>query len=121
MRCRAFYCLGWLFVGVLSPTAHGDPSAQKEFAAILRCKANVAHGQTLFDTCTACHGKDGEGNNAKRYPRLAGQHSEYLLDQLQVGAEGRRPHFPPAHIRLLQSVNRAELVGIADYLSRIGP
>ena len=215
MRRLALYCCGWLFVGVLSSTAHGAPSAQQEFASALRCKPNAAHGQMLFDTCAACHGnngagasdgtvpslasqhfrvvvhelvgyrhegradprmehftndhhlsgvqdiadvaayvsrlpptrppdkgggkemnqaaelyagrcaschgKDGEGNNLKRYPRLAGQRSEYLLDQLQGAAEGQRPNFPAAHIRLLQSVNRTDFVAIADYLSRLGP
>jgi cytochrome c553 len=215
MRCPVLCCLGWLFVGVLLPTAHGASSALDEFASVLRCKPNEAHGQMLFDTCAACHGNDGsgatdgtvpgvaaqhfrvvvhelvgyrheersdprmehftddhhlsglqdiadvaayvsrlppthssalrggeemkkaaeiyagrcaschgdagEGNNVKRYPRLAGQHPEYLLEQLQEAAEGRRPHFPPAHIRLLQSVNRTDFVGIADYLSRLGP
>jgi cytochrome c553 len=30
--------------------------------------------------CATCHGKDAEGNAA--FPRLAGQHSEYLVKQL---------------------------------------
>jgi cytochrome c553 len=215
MRCPALYCLGWLLVGVSSPAAHGDSSAQKEFASVLRCKPNEVHGQMLFETCAACHGnngagasdgtvpalaaqhfrvvvhelvgyrhegrsdprmehftndhhlsgvqdiadvaayvsrlpptrspdlgggkemkqpaevyagqcaschgKQGEGNDVNRYPRLAGQRSQYLLDQLQEAAEGRRPDFPLAHIRLLQSVNHSDFVGIADYLSRLGP
>lgn len=215
MRRPALYCLGWLFVGMLSSTAFGASTAEQEFASVLRCKPNQAHGEMLFDTCAACHGnngagasdgtvpslaaqhfrvvvhalvgyrhegrldlrmehfsddhhlsgvqdiadvaayvsrlaptrsadlggvkemkqaaelyagrcaschgKEGEGNNVKRYPRLAGQRSEYLLDQLQAAAEGRRPDFPPAHIHLLQSVNRPDFIGIADYLSRLGP
>jgi len=215
MRCPALCCLGWLFIGISSHTAHGASSAPDEFASVLRYQPNEAHGQKLFDTCAACHGNDGsgasdgtvpavaaqhfrvvvhalvsyrykersdprmqhftddhhlsglqdiadvaayvsrlppthssalrgggeemkkaaeiyagrcaschgyvgEGNNAKRYPRIAGQHPEYLLDQLQPAAEGRRPHFSPAHIRLLKSVNRAEVVGLAAYLSRLG-
>jgi cytochrome c553 len=30
--------------------------------------------------CVTCHGKDAEGNSA--FPRLAGQHAEYLVKQL---------------------------------------
>jgi cytochrome c553 len=30
--------------------------------------------------CAACHGKDGEGNAT--FPRLAGQHAEYMVKQL---------------------------------------
>jgi len=76
--------------------------------------------ETYAGRCASCHGNAGEGNNLKRYPRLAGQHPEYLLDRLREAAEGRRPYFPPAHVRLLQSVNRSDFVGIAEYLSRLG-
>lgn len=46
-------------------------------------------GKTIFESgvvgtnsqpCVTCHGKNGEGNSI--YPRLAGQHAEYLVKQL---------------------------------------
>ena len=82
----------------------------------------VKHGAEVYARlCASCHGARGEGDNLKRYPRLAGQHYEYLLAQLHDAAGGRRPNFPPAHIHLLQSFGRADYIGIADYLSRLGP
>jgi hypothetical protein len=35
--------------------------------------------------------------------------------------EGRRPNFPAEHIRLLQPFERADFVGVADFLSRAVP
>jgi hypothetical protein len=34
--------------------------------------------------------------------------------------EGRRPNFPREHIRLLEHFERADFVGVADYLNRLG-
>jgi cytochrome c553 len=99
------------YVSRLPPTHSPDMGRPKE-------KKQVA--ETYTKQCAACHGKEGEGNNAKGYPRLAGQHREYLLDQLQEAAKDRRRHFPPTHIRLMQGINRPDLVDIADYLSHIG-
>jgi len=71
--------------------------------------------------CASCHGAAAEGDNRQRYPRLAGQHYEYVLRQLHDAVEGRRPNFPPEHIRLLEQLRGPELVGVADYVSRLGP
>jgi len=38
--------------------------------------------QNNVPACASCHGKDGEGNAT--FPRLAGQHAEYLIKQLVV-------------------------------------
>ena len=71
--------------------------------------------------CASCHGVTAEGDNQRGYPRLAGQHYVYLLRQLHDGVEGRRPGFPAEHVRLLQRLEPADFVGVADYLSRLGP
>jgi len=35
------------------------------------------------------------------------------------GADGRRPNFSPFHIRLFAGLDRSDIVGLADYLSRM--
>jgi cytochrome c553 len=40
--------------------------------------------------CTACHGPRGNGNAPAGFPALAGQHADYIADQLRrfrIGAE----------------------------------
>lgn len=71
--------------------------------------------------CASCHGRQGEGDKFKAYPRLAGQHYPYLLRQFHDAVEGRRPNFSTAHVQLLARLNRDDYVGMADYLSRIAP
>ena len=46
--------------------------------------------ETGVAACAACHGARGSGNGPAGWPRLAGQHKEYIADQLRkwrTGAE----------------------------------
>jgi len=43
--------------------------------------------------CAACHSPKGEGNNAAFFPRLSGQHPEYLIEQLKAYKSGDRKHY----------------------------
>ncbi len=45
-------------------------------------KADPAKGKAIVDTvCAACHGADGN-SAASANPNLAGQHAEYIYNQL---------------------------------------
>ena len=82
---------------------------------------SVAPGAALYiRRCQGCHGAAGEGNNARFVPRVAGQQYEYLLRQLHDTLEGRRPNMRAQHLRLIESSSMEELVGLADYMSRLG-
>jgi cytochrome c553 len=98
------------FIGALPPTRTTNVG-DGEYAD---------HGHALYDRlCASCHGVSGGGSNAEGIPRLAGQHYQYLMRQLHDALEGRRPNFPAEHKTLLQPLERADLVGLADYLSRL--
>jgi cytochrome c553 len=91
-------------------------------AAVTGDGEQAIHGGQLYARhCASCHGAAGEGDNLKSYPRLAGQHYPYLLEQLHDAVEGRRPNFPSAHIRVLVGYDRDDLVGLSDFLSRLPP
>jgi cytochrome c553 len=47
-------------------------------------------GQMAYGVCAACHGPNGDGNEALRAPPLKGQHDWYLLAQLQKFRSGWR-------------------------------
>lgn len=80
------------------------------------------HGSNVYERlCESCHGVSGLGNSAKRVPRIAGQHYDYLMRQIYDAADGRRPNFTPVHIRLLGRLDRRDIVGLSDYLSRLNP
>jgi cytochrome c553 len=70
--------------------------------------------------CEWCHGAQGEGNDERFVPRVAGQQYEYLLRQLQDTREGRRPNMQAQHLRLIASSSMDELAALADYMARLG-
>jgi cytochrome c oxidase subunit 2 len=47
-------------------------------------------GQAMFAVCGACHGVQGEGNEALNAPKLAGQDSWYMARQLRNYKQGLR-------------------------------
>jgi len=52
---------------------------------------NRAAGQVQYAACAACHGQNGEGNQALNAPKLAGQQAWYIerqLNHFKVGARG---------------------------------
>ena len=52
--------------------------------------ANPAAGQAQYAVCAACHGAQGEGNQALNSPKLAGQSPWYIERQLKYFKEGVR-------------------------------
>ena len=82
----------------------------------------VAHGASVYvRLCESCHGASGQGDTDRGIPRISGQHYEYLRRQMYDAVDGRRPGFPPNHVRLLARLDRDDIAGVADYLSRITP
>jgi cytochrome c553 len=63
--------LAWISVQAL---AEGDPAA----------------GQAKSAICAACHGADGN-SAVPNWPKLAGQHEQYLARQLRLIKSGARP------------------------------
>ncbi len=50
---------------------------------------DAAAGKTKAQACAGCHGADGNSTNAQ-YPRLAGQHAEYIMSALHQYKSGER-------------------------------
>ena len=56
--------------------------------------ADVAAGKAAYAVCVACHGANGEGNQALNAPRLAGQEPWYISRQLAAYKAGIRGTAP---------------------------
>jgi cytochrome c553 len=52
--------------------------------------ADIAEGQKKSATCAACHGKDGNTPIDPSYPKLAGQHKDFLVRALKDYKSGIR-------------------------------
>ena len=74
-----------------------------------------------FRVCEDCHRALGQGDLLHFRPRLAGQHYEYLLKQLNDIAAESRPAMHPNHVERIRILSATQRMGIADYLSRMSP
>jgi len=58
-------------------------------AGTVQAAGDPQAGQNKAVTCVACHGQDGNSNGPE-WPKLAGQHEEYLVRQLTLFKSGER-------------------------------
>jgi cytochrome c553 len=64
--------------------------------------------------CAGCHSPDGAGIPAQ-YPRIGGQHEEYLDAQLQAFGSGARDNSPQM-MAIAGRLKDGEMKAVADYL-----
>ena len=80
--------------------------------------ADAAKGREKADqVCAACHGKDGNTPIDPSYPRLAGQHADYLAQALAgYKSEMRKNPIMGAQAKLLSS---QEISNLAAYYASL--
>ena len=69
-------------------------------------------GKTKYKVCWSCHGSNASGQEG--YPRLAGQHPEYIVRQLKNFKNGSRNN--PAMKGIVANLSDADMAAIAAYL-----
>lgn len=98
----------------------------KQVFSIPRFPGDVQKGKRFYNKeCASCHGRDGLGKRKKRresegeyiYPRLAGQHSRYLLRQIEAIGKGARFHDEKDDDAVFQSYSKEEIMDALAYLS----
>lgn len=76
----------------------------------------IAKGKDLYEKqCLECHGKNGEGDKAKFYPVIAGQHYNYLLRQMTEIRDGHRRNSNPDMVKIIKPYTNDMLVAISAY------
>lgn len=101
-------------------------ASQKQSNNAAKNKATIEQGQKLYRAgdmskglaaCAACHGPAGAGMPAQ-YPRLAGQHAEYIEAQLKSFRDGGRVNDPNKMMRVVAlKMTDAEIKAVADYIA----
>ena len=73
--------------------------------------------QVYQKNCSSCHGDKGEGNNERGYPKLQGQHFQYMSQQLGKIKSGLRIVHPgmQAVIENLETEQLNKAVNYASY------
>jgi len=68
--------------------------------------------------CIGCHGPRGAGNPAARFPAVAGQHAQYLADQLMKFRSAERSSDPNHMMRNIAArLTDAEIQAVASYMA----
>lgn len=106
------------------------PAGGRGLAAMLLCLACLATGlparasapsasagKAISGMCAACHGSKGRAV-ATRYPNLAGQHYQYLLQQLKAFKDGQRSN-PIMHSNT-QDLSLKQMKDLAAYFASLG-
>lgn len=79
-------------------------------------------GKHLYERdCATCHGKQGEGDGAKFYPRVAGQHYAYLFRESKESRDKGRRNSNPDMVRLIKHYTNDDIAAVSDYMSRLAP
>lgn len=97
-------------------------------------KDSIAKGEQIFrggirdksvPACTACHSPDGAGNALAGFPRLSGQHADYISTQLKAyraagdgDAAGRANDGDSKPMRTIAlRLSDSEIAALANYIS----
>lgn len=98
MKTTALLALGVMLTGILGTAAAGDSVAGKEKSAM----------------CQSCHGADGNSTDPQ-YPRLAGQHANYIERALMDYRSGARKN--PIMAGFAGGLTDADIANLAAYFS----
>lgn len=92
---------------------------------VVRNPSLVESGRRLYEdgneengvpSCAGCHEDDALGN--ERYPRLAGQHQEYLIEEMQKFRDQSRTN--GKYMRAVsERLTDAEIEAVAEYLASL--
>lgn len=89
------------------------------FAGVAQAGGDAARGKEKAPACAACHGADGN-SPAPAFPRIGGQHEDYILQALQAYKKGSRKNaIMGAQVGALSAQDMADLA--AYFSSQNGP
>lgn len=97
-------------------TSHHTATSHKS-GEILYKIGNRSKGVTA---CIACHGPKGQGNDPAKYPKLSGQHQDYLEDQLHAFKHQTRKNDPKAIMQKISAhLSDKEIRDLISYIQQL--
>jgi cytochrome c553 len=100
-------------------------STQKSSAGTA-AKEKVAAGKLIYKggkltegvtACASCHSPTGMGNPASKYPRVSGQHAQYVVKQLQDFKLKTRNNDSGIMSSIAKKMTTADMEAVAEYMS----
>jgi cytochrome c553 len=72
--------------------------------------------------CSACHGKDGMGDEEGKYPRLMGQNMDYIIKQMELFRSKDRSNDTPPQMRGIAGLmDDEDIASVAAYIAYMKP
>ncbi|OYY95093.1 MAG: hypothetical protein B7Y41_05965 [Hydrogenophilales bacterium 28-61-23] len=99
-------------------------AAQKSTPGIVTNPALLPLGKALYmngnaksdiPACSSCHEEDGSGGG--KFPRVAGQHVEYTLNELRLYATGKRTNGARVMQAVAERMSEEETRAVAEYMA----
>lgn len=79
-----------------------------------------ALGKKLYeDNCVQCHGDNGEGKADEYYPKIHGQHYNYMLRQFEWIRDGKRRNANPDMMKQIEGFSDMDMKAVINYTSRL--
>lgn len=79
-----------------------------------------AQGKKLYDdNCVECHFDHGQGSAKDYYPRIDGQHYNYMLRQFEWIRDGKRRNANPDMVKQIKGFSDKDMEMVINYVSRI--
>jgi cytochrome c553 len=118
-RAGIFLVAAWIGLAAGPAGAQSKPAAPKQQQQG-KATAPVAnpYAERYAALCAACHGANGR-NDMAGTPVLAGQHSFYVVTQLFLFREGRRPN--EAMTAIAKTLKDEDLRGFSDFIATLPP
>jgi cytochrome c553 len=80
--------------------------------------ADLAAGEKLAnERCAACHGKDGNTPIDPSYPRISGQHEDYLVQAMRAYKQDERKN--PIMGAQAKMLSRDDILNLSAYYARL--
>ncbi len=80
---------------------------------------DASYGEEINEVCAGCHGEFGQGGKDGEYPRLAGMPAEFLIRQLDLFRERKRPNLAMVEYVDHRQMPDEDIYQISNYLARI--
>lgn len=85
------------------------------FSLPVHAAGNAEAGKAKSTTCAGCHGADGV-SAVSSFPKLAGQHRDYIYHSLKDYKSGKRKN--PIMAGQVQNLSDADMLDLAMYFSK---